>query len=163
MHGCPKVVTFQVFVDTGIEDAEHLNQVALAWNALLSSAVAGRKYTQAFLCTPDRRRAVLLRSNLIYFILFLAARRMIPEGSALLYWDEPFSPSRRQDKVTGNTELEDVLIGGLPNLQHPILQSIFEGLFLRCEATQTTHVIVTLILCIHSLLKENLSIEYTVK
>lgn len=40
MHRWPKVVTFQFFVDTGIESAEHLNQAALAWNALLSPTVA---------------------------------------------------------------------------------------------------------------------------
>lgn len=40
MHRCPKAVTFQVFVGTGIEGAEHLNQAALAWNALPSPAVA---------------------------------------------------------------------------------------------------------------------------
>lgn len=60
-------------------------------------------------------------------------------------------------------ELDYVLTGGLPNLQHPTLQSVFVGLLLRCEATQTKLVIVTLILCIHSPFKENLSIEYTVK
>lgn len=60
-------------------------------------------------------------------------------------------------------ELEDVLIEGLPNLQHPTLQSIFVGLFLCCEARQTKLVIVTLILCIHSPFKESLYIEYTVK
>lgn len=40
MHRCPKIVTFQVFLDTGIESAEHLKEAALAWNALLSPAVA---------------------------------------------------------------------------------------------------------------------------
>lgn len=40
MHRWPKVVTFQFFVDTGVESAEHLNQAALAWNALLSPTVA---------------------------------------------------------------------------------------------------------------------------
>lgn len=39
MHRCPKVGTFQVFVDTGIEGAEHLNQASLGWNALPAVAV----------------------------------------------------------------------------------------------------------------------------
>lgn len=60
-------------------------------------------------------------------------------------------------------EIEDVLIGGLPNLQHLTLPPIFVGLFLCCEARQTELVIVTLILCIHLPFKENLYIEYTIK
>lgn len=65
-------------MDSSIEGAKHLKQAALAWNALLSPAVAvvknihGHSYT---LLTEDRR--VLLRSNLLYFTLFPTARRMI--------------------------------------------------------------------------------------
>lgn len=65
-------------MDSSIEGAKHLKQAALAWNALLSPAVAvvknirGHSYA---LLTEDRR--VLLRSNLLYFTLFLTARRMI--------------------------------------------------------------------------------------
>lgn len=106
MHRCPKVVTFQFFVDTGIEGAEHLNQAALAWKALLSPAVAVveniHEHSYAALI-KKKKKQVLLRSNLIYLILFLTARRMIFVASVLLYWDETFSPSRRQDEVTGNT------------------------------------------------------------
>lgn len=147
MHRCLKVATSKVFVDTGIEGAEHLNQAALAWNALLSPAVADWKYTRVFLCTPDSRRAGLLRSNLIYLSFFWQQEEwFLKQVNCYMRILVPLEDKMRSLAIV---ELEDVLIGGLSNLQHPTLQSVFVGLFLCSEATQTKLVIVTLILCIY--------------
>lgn len=69
---------FQAFVDASIEGAKHPKGAALAWNALLSPAIAGVKNTCGHsyaLLTEERQ--VLLRSSLLYLTLFLTARRII--------------------------------------------------------------------------------------
>lgn len=164
MHRCPKVGTFHVFVDTGIEGAEHLNQASLGWHALLSPAVA------VVANIHEHSYALLVEEEQVYWeVIWYSSSFFWQQEERFLKPVYCYTGIRLsvplEDKMRSLViiELEDVLIGGLPNLQHPTLQSVFVGLFLCCEARQRKPVIVTLILCIHSPFKENLYTAYTVK
>lgn len=75
---CFQVAIFQGFADTRKAGAEHQEQAALPWNALLLPAAAVVKnmhgHSYALLIAE---RQILLRSNLLCSTLFLTARIII--------------------------------------------------------------------------------------